>query len=525
MIVKKILLLLLLLVIPFSCQRGGVKKPTKQVLHLNIHTEPPTLDPRKATDSVSIFIIKQCQEGLMQRGHDGKPRPGLAERYEISEDGLIYTFYLRETAWSDGSPLTAHDFERSWKTLLNPTFPSERAFELYLLKNGRAAKEGTVSLDVVGVKALDDTQLRIELEHPAPYFLSLITIHPFFPIPEPFNPNISTGPFILKNWRHFDELTLVKNPSYWDAKRVKLEVVHLYIIGNDQTELNLYENGQLDWAGHPFTTLPPDAVPELKKHETIHLLPIDATYLYTFNTAVYPFNNIKFRRALSLAINRKEIVENIMQMGQLSSFSLIPPSMWEEAGDPYFEENTEQAQELFASALKELGTTLEELPPLTLSYNTSEGHHKIAQAIQQQWFQAFGLKVNLQNKEWKVFLDDLHHGNFHIARGGLSANIDDPISFLDTFCFPNSGRNSSSWGCPKYTQLIEQAEQTNDQHERLKILKQAEKLMISEMPIAPIYTYMGSFINKPYVKNVYISELGDMDIKYAYISYDKDVSP
>ena len=520
MSINKVFILLFLLVVPFACQNGPKKKTNTQILRLNIHTEPPTLDPRKATDCVSIFVIKQCQEGLMQRGHDGLPKPGLAERYERSEDGLIYTFHLRETLWSDGKPLTAYDFERSWKTLLDPTFPSDQAFELYLLKNGKAAKERTVSLDKVGVKALDAKTLRIELEHPAPYFLSLITIHPFFPIPDPFDPYISSGPFRLNKWKHFDELTLEKNPSYWDASRVKLQTVHLYIIEDDQTELNLFENGELDWTGHPFSNLPTDALPQLRKRENIKQLPIDATYLYTFNTSVFPFNNVNFRKALSLAINRKSIVENITQMGQIPCSSLVPPTMWGEESLPYFEENLTQAQEHFKQALKELDTTVENLPPITLSYNTMVGHHKIAQAIQQQWASAFGLKVHLQNKEWKVFLDDLHHGNFQVARGGISAGIDDPISFLDTYLYPKSNRNPSNWGNPEYTRLIQKAEQTNDAKARLHILREAEKLMISEMPFAPIYTYRASFISKPFVKNVYISELGDMDIKYAYISHD-----
>lgn len=523
--IGKLLSLFLLLLTSFACQGGSEQKRDGQELRLNIHTEPPTLDPRRATDCVSIFVIKQCQEGLMQRGHDGKPKPGLAERFEVSAEGTLYTFYLRDAAWSDGKPLTAHDFERSWKTLLDPTFPSEQAFELYLLKNGKAAKENKAPLESVGVKALDAKTLRIELEHPAPYFLSLITIHPFFPIPDPFDPYISSGPFRLKQWRHFDELTLEKNPSYWDAEKVRLETVHLCVIEDDQTELNLFESGQLDWAGHPFSNLPNDALPELHKRYTIHNLPLDATYLYSFNTQAYPFTNVNFRKALSLAIDRQTIVTNIGMSGQIPSTGLVPPTMWDEQPAPYFEENLERAQELFAKALDELGTTIEKLPPITISYNTMIGHHKIAQAIQQQWKRAFGLDVQLQNKEWKVFLDDVGHGNFQVARGGSSASIDDPIDFLDTFIYPTSNRNVSNWGNPEYTRLITLAKHTNDAKVRLQILRDAEKLLISEMPIAPIYTYRGTFISKPYVKNVYISHLGDMDIKHAYIEYDSPVSP
>lgn len=524
--IKKAVFVLFLLLISFGCgQSGRDRKQTEQILRLNIHTEPPTLDPRKAIDIVSIFVIKQCQEGLMQRGHDGLPKPGLAERFEKSEDGLIYTFYLRDLIWSDGKPLTAYDFERSWKTLLSPEFPSEQAFELYLLKNGRAAKEKEVSLDEVGVKALDAKRLRIELEHPAPYFLSLITTHPFFPIPDPFDPYISSGPFQLKQWKHFDELTLKRNPSYWEATKVKLETVRLFIVEDDQTELNLFENGELDWAGHPFSNLPTDALPELQKRHEVKYLPLDATYLYVFNTTVYPFNNVNFRKALSLAIDREAIVTNIAQTQQIPTLSLVPSSLWGEKEIPYPKRDLAEAQRLFQQALSELGTSLEKLPPITLSYNTMVGHHKIAQAIQHQWTSAFGIKVHLQNKEWKVFLDDMNHGNFQVARGGYSANIDDPITFLDLFLYPKSNRNCSHWSSPEFVRLLKLAEQTNDAKKRLDILKKAEELLLSEMPIAPIFTYRGSFIHKPYVKNVYISRLGDMDIRNATISYDEDLSP
>ncbi len=522
MIAFRLALPLLICTLLFSCQgeRGKIKRCT-QVLHLNIHTEPPTLDPRKASDSVSIFVIKQCQSGLMQRGHNGKPEPGLAERFEVSEDGKTYTFYLKEVVWSDGKPLTAHDFERSWKTLLDPAFASDQAIELFLLKNGKAAKDGLVPVETIGVKALSDKELKIDLEHPAPYFLSLITIHPFFPIPDPFTPTVSSGPFLLKKWRHFDELILEKNPLFWDAAHIRLERVHLAIIEDDQTELNLFENGELDWAGHPFSNLPTDALSMLKTRETIHSLPLSATYLYNFNTEVYPLNNAALRRALTLAINRQEIVDNVTQTGQIPTSSLVPPSMWSHPPSPYFEENLKAAQELFAQALRELGTTVEALPELVLSYNTMIGHHKIAQAIQQQWLRAFGFKVKLQNKEWKVFLDDVRKGNYHIARGGISANVDDPIALLDSFRYKGS-QNTPRWTNALFTHLIEEAQQTKEAEARLRTLQEAERVLMKEMPLAPIYTYRGSFIKKPYVKNVYISELGDMDIRYAYIDHDDD---
>ena len=517
----KIILPLFLLLFSGACQKAG-KGKREQILRLNIHSEPPTLDSRKATDSVSIFVIKQCQEGLMQRGEEGAPLPGIAESVEVSEDGLIYTFYLRKAVWSNDKPLTAYDFERSWKTLLDPAFPSENAFELYLLKNGRAAREEGAPMESVGVRALDAGTLRVELEHRAPYFLSLITIHPFFPIADPVDPFVSSGAFVLEAWRHGDQIILKKNKRYWAQEEVKLLGVRLYIIDNDQTELQLFEKGELDWAGHPFSNLPADALPEISQKETIHSLPLAATYQYAFNTQVFPLHNLNFRRALSLAINRKAIVENITQSGQIPTTSLIPPLLWGEKGRAPLKESLEEAKECFQRALTELQLTVDQLPPVTISYNTMSGHHKIAQAIQQQWARAFGLKVRLENKEWKVFLDDCLRGNFQIAKSAISATIDDPISFLDLYHYPNSSRNHSRWNNPKFRRLIDAAEHTKDPKERLCLLKKAEGVLLEEHPIAPIFTYRGSYLKSKHVKNVTLSSLGDIDIKRAYI--DEELS-
>lgn len=522
---RKILTFTCLLVLVVSCGKRE-EATTKQILRLNIHTEPPTLDSRKATDTTSRFVIKQFRIGLMRRGRTGEPEFDLAKGVDISEDGLTYTFHLREAYWSNGAPITAHDFERTWKTIISPTFPSEHAYELYKIKNGKKIKEQGASVNELGVKALDHVTLQVDLEHPVPYFLSLVATHPFFPSLETFDQTISSGPFRLVKWRHFDELVLEKNPYYWDQSQVKLDKLHLFIIEDDHTELNLFENGEIDWAGHPFTNLPTDSLSELSKRETIYRQPLDAVYYYIFNTKEYPFGNANFRRALSFAINRKEIVENITQMGQQPSYFLVPDSMWAKGMAPTsLQDDPSKAKYYFELALHELGTTVDKLPPITLSYNTMVGHHKTAQAIQQQWNKVFGLKVKLENKDWKVFLDHVHSGQFQIARAGGVAGINDPITFLEDFRYPNAGTNSSSWSSDKYQELITTAELTNDPLKRLMLLKEAESLLIHEMPIAPIYIYTSSYVKKNYVKNVYVSSLGDMDLKYAYIEHDKKTSP
>jgi oligopeptide transport system substrate-binding protein len=244
---------------------------------------------------------------------------------------------------------------------------------------------------------------------------------------------------------------------------------------------------------------------------------MSGTYYYIFNTQSPPFNNVPLRRAFALAINRKEIVDNITQGEQLPATGLVPPTMWKEQIDYFQDADVKEARACFAHALKEMGITAAELPTLTLSYNTMSSHHKIAQAIQEQWFQAFGIRVKLENKEWKVFLSELSHGQFQIARLGGVANINDPTEFLDVYRYANSSNNRARWHNEKFTQLLERAETISDAKERLEILREAEQILIDEMPLAPIYYYKGIYLKKPYVKGVYLSEISDIDFKSAYL--------
>lgn len=512
-----------------SCKKKTIPiDENKQILRLNIHTEPPTLDARKATDTSSIGIIHMCFEGLMKRGKEGKIQPAIAHDVKVSDDGKVYTFHLRGAKWWDGKPVTAYDFEQTWKTILNPQFPSGFANDLYILKNGNAAKNGTVSLDAVGVKALDAKTLQVELEYPIPYFLDLISSHAFLAVPSHItsvNPKwadgtgpyfVGNGPYKLVKWRHHNCLKLIKNDQYWDRDTVTLAEIDLSIIEDATTELNMFEAGELDWAGYPLSTLPTDALQALSSTDRLNSYPLSGTYYYIFNVNAPPFNNLNFRKAFSLAINRRAIIENITQSDQTLATGLISPTIWEV--ETYFKDNDiEEARRLFDLALKEMGHTAETLPKITLMYNSSESHHKIAQAIQEQWFQTFGIRVKLANKEWKVFLDELSHKQFQVARMGGVAGFNDPMAFFDLYKFPNSSNNFSGWSNPRFTTLLEQAERTADPKTRELLLRDAERLFMSEMPIAPIYYYRGTYIKKNYVKGIELTEFSHGDFKFAFL--------
>jgi oligopeptide transport system substrate-binding protein len=459
--------------------------------------------------------------------------PAAAEKIEVSSDKKRYTFTLRDALWSDGTKVTAYDFEKTWKTILDPAFPCEFASDLYIIKNGNAVKSMRCSVEEVGVKALDEKTLQVDLEHPTPYFLAVLATHSFFATPNHITgayPHwtdehyIGNGPFVMKEWKHHDTILLEKNTQYWDRDTTKLERVTLTLVEDETTELTMYENGELDWAGYPLSNLPTEALPTLEKKGNLHNFDIAGTYYYVFNTKEFPFTNVNLRKAFSLAINRQSIIDNVTQMKQKPAMGMVPPMMWKDP-HPYFKDHdVQEARRLFALGLKELGITAEELPELTLSYNTMIGHHKIAQAIQEQWNEAFGVRVKLENKEWKVFLDELRHHKFQIARLGGLANINDPTTFLDYYRYLSSSNNHSQWNNPKFSELLEQADLTTDESQRTALLQQAEKILISEMPIAPIYFYTGVYLRKPYVKGIHLTELNELDLKWAYVELDDTVS-
>jgi oligopeptide transport system substrate-binding protein len=249
---------------------------------------------------------------------------------------------LIDAQWSDGTEVTAFDFEYAWKTILSPAFHSESASDLYIIKNGQDAKMGRVSMDAIGIRALDAKTLQVDLTHPVPYFPGLTAGHLFFPIPKHIaekSPNwadsasslyVSNGPFLLKKWQRNNKILLEKNELYWDKDAVQLTKISFSLIEDENTELAMFENQEIDWCGTPFSSLPLDALPSLKKKDKVIIHPISGTYYYVFNTKLFPFNNVHIRRAFSLAINRQMITENIMQSGQLPATALIPPTMWKE---------------------------------------------------------------------------------------------------------------------------------------------------------------------------------------------------
>lgn len=511
---------------------GGKKSDVPQELRVNIKTEPFSLNPGLANDSVSANVLYQTFEGLTRIDKNGEPQPAMAEKITKSDDLTKYTFKIRKDAkWTNGDPVTAQDFVYAWKWALDPKNKSQYAYQLYYIKGAQAANEGKGSLDDVGVKAIDDKTLEVTLENPTPYFLELTAFYTYFPVNSKIaqkNPKwytdaganyTSNGPFKMVQWSHSDKIVLEKNENYWDADAVKLKKVEMYMINDPNTELSMFDNGELDWAGKPFGELPTDVLPQLKDEGKLHVKPIAGTYWYKFQTEKPPLNNKNIRKALAYAINRKAIVENISQGGEIPAMAVVPPSMFKENEKGYFKDHdVKKAKEFLAKGLKELGLKdVSQLPTITLSYNTDEGHQKIAQAVQDMWKKDLGINVKLDNSEWNVYIDKLHSGDYMIGRMGWLGDFNDPINFLELYRDKNGGNNDTRWENPQFKKLLIDSQKESDPEKRTQMLKDAEKIFIEDMPVAPIYFYTNTWLQKDNLKGVVVSGLGDVQLKWAYL--------
>ncbi|WP_106495911.1 peptide ABC transporter substrate-binding protein [Lentibacillus sp. Marseille-P4043] len=509
---------------------GESSLASDQTFNVNIKSEPPSLHPGKATDSTSSAVLLQTFEGLMRINQDGDPEEAMAESVNVSDDKTTYTFTIRDDAkWSNGDPVTAQDFEYAWKWVLDPESPdTDYAYQLYVIKGAKAAKEDGGSLDDVGVTAKDDKTLVVELNQPTPYFLDLTAFYTYFPVnknvaegndewaQDAGDKYVTNGPFTMESWEHKNKIVLKKNTDYWDAENVSLETINMYMIDDENTALQMYKNDELDWAGSPTDAIPLAAIPALKQDGSLNVSPKAGVYYYSFNTEVEPFNNVNIRKAFSLAMNREGIVKNITKGEQQPAMALVPPSIWEENEEGYFKDNdVEKAKEYLQKGLDELG--LDKLPTVKISYNTSEAHAAIAQAVQDMWRENLGVDVELNNEEWNVFLDTMSEGNYQVGRMGWNADFNDAINFLEIF-ESVGGNNYTNWENEEFANLIQKSRTETDEAARDDILRQAEKLFMDEMPIAPIYFYTNVWLNKDYVKDVQVSPLGIIQLKWGYIA-------
>jgi len=496
---KKALTLLLMVVVAFGAFASGSQQQAGQASGAEFiianGAEPETLDPHLISGVPEHRIYMALFEGLV--GYDAKTAnavPGVAKSWDISDDGTVYTFHLRDAVWSDGTPITAQTFVDSWIRMLNPDTAAPYAwFPSMFIKGAQAYNGGDASADSVGVKAIDDKTLQVTLVGPLPYVLGALAHYSFSPVPihavkqygekwtlpENF---VGNGPFTLQTWSPQEKLTVVPNDKYWDAGAVKLGSVTFLPVDNINTMYNMYLNGEADWS----TDVPLDQLDAAKLRDDYHVSPQLATYYYVFNTQRKPFSDPRVRKALTLAVDRQQLVEVVTRGGQIPANSIVPKM----TGYPGIEGNgynIEQAQKLLADAGFPGGKGF---PEFTMLYNTSENHQKIAEYVQQQWLSNLGINATLENQEWKTYLATRRAGNFDVARAGWVGDYQDPNTFLDMFV-SGSAMNGGKYANSKYDQLISQAAKMEAGPKRMKTLEDAEKLLITQdQAILPLYFYV-----------------------------------
>lgn len=587
--------------------------------------EVQTLDPSRATGSPEGRIINAVFEGLLRNlptdappDKDGlvpmRPAPGVAESYQISEDGKVYTFKFRpDVKWSDGTPVTAHDFVWSWRRTLHPETASQYAYQLknYLVNadkyNGSNIEigdrvevelfnrkeefqpfprgtilagvlkevvkspepqfsEGTLKkkqdkaleewrkswtyvveikaeaggqvawtspgqvrrfsrspkvvtsenelpekchhvllhFDEVGVKAPDTAILVVTLKNRTPYFHELAAFYPLYPVnracvekygtPNWTRPEniIGNGAFQVEFRRLRDRIRLVKNPHYWNANSVQLNVVDAMAVESETTALNLYLNGQVDWVA---AAVPSFVVPELKQRKDYLNAPMLSAYFYRMNVTRPPLDNKLVRQALNLAIDKQKICERVTKAGQQPARSFVPPGLNGYRASQCGEFNPERAAELLEQAGYKGGQGLPKIPIL---YNNTDTHRDIAETIGQDW-KAIGVDVEYRALEWGIFLATLHKMDYDVARSAWVGDYPDPNTFLDMFV-TGGENNETGWSNKEYDRLIEAAAAEPDTQRRLDLLHDAEAILMEELPILPIYFYVSNNLVSPRVK-------------------------
>jgi len=596
-------------------------------------TDPKTLDPARATGNIEGRILYELFEGLLQMLPEGEPdpetglqpmvpKPAMATSFELSEDKRRYTFHLREDArWTDGTPVTSHDFAWSWQRFLHPATACEYTFHLFGIPHAQAYTQSSVEtgdrvevelwdrpgespgskanfqhfprgtmrygtlrelrkppeptaaakqadkdaelnwrdawvyvVDVAientdgaidwdgkttsmsfasappsvagkdvtqahhvlvafgklgGLETPDDKTFVVNLTDPIPYFPNIVAFYALFPVNKkcveshgsPMWTNveniITNGPYKLQMRRLRDRLRLAKNEEYYDAENVSMQTVDFLSLEGQNTALNMYETGQIQWVTDP----PPTLLDELKIREDFYNAPQLSVYFYRLNVKRPPLDNVLVRRAIAMAIDRVEIVEQVTKVGQIPAYTTVPPGLAGYESADGFTYSVAKARKLLVDAGYPGGRGI---PTLTILYNTTEGHRSIAEVIQQQLQNNLNISVELQNMEWGSFLDKVQQTDFQIARGGWIADYPDPNTFLDMWV-TGGPQNNTNWSNKKFDTLISDAAKEGNPAKRLGILRDAEQIWVDELPAIPIYFYTSINLVKPNVKGFFPS--------------------
>ncbi|HHX74329.1 MAG TPA: peptide ABC transporter substrate-binding protein [Firmicutes bacterium] len=500
-------------------QPGG---QTDEPFILNVHVgpNPDTIDPalNSAVDGATLII--HAFEGLYTLDKDGVPQPAQAEKVELSDDELTYTFTLRDgLKWSDGTPLTAEDFVYSWNRAIDPETAADYAYMFESIEGYDAGK--------LAVKALDDKTLEVKLIAKTPYFLELTAFPTFFPVQKKVidehgeqwalapDTYISNGPYRMIEWVDSSHILYEKNENYWNYDALGPDQIKFILMSDTNASFSAFKTEQILFSDD----IPTEEIDAWRDKPEFHLQGQLGTYYISFNTKKAPFDNKLVREAFSLAIDRNYIVENIGKAGQQPAGAFVPTGLsdadptkeFREVGGDYIDvskeahaANVARAKELMKQAGYENGKGF---PAVEYLYNVeSEGHRLIAEALQQMW-KELGVEVTLASQEWNTFLNTRKNGDYQIARNGWLGDYNDPISFLDMW-ITGSGNNDAQWSNAEYDRIIAEVKKSSDPAERYRLMHEAEDIIFAESMLAPIYYYVDIYLVNTKLQNVYSSPLG-----------------
>lgn len=501
-----------------------------QVLHRGNSSEPETLDPHRGEGVPTSHVLRDLFEGLVMTAPDGALVPGAAASWEISEDRTVYTFHLRpDGRWSNGDPVTAEDFAFSMRRSADPATGSRYGQILAPILNAVEVVAGEMPPESLGVRAIDDATLEITLEAPTAYFLGLLTHQTTFPVhrasleehgdrfSRPGN-LISNGAYQLADWVVQSNVTLVRNPHFWDDANTHIDRVIYYPIEDQSTEMNRYRAGELDWT-YEIPNRQFRMIRETLADELV-VSPWIGSYYFGFNLARPPFqDNLQLREALSLAVDREVIAEQVTGVGELPAYSWVPPGVQDYSLQPLpyaqwtQEQRNARARELYAAA----GYGPENPLRVELRYNTQENHRIISTAVASMWREVLGVEASLLNEEFRVFLQNRREGIVtQVFRAGWIGDYNDANTFAEIM-HSNHGMNDTAYSNPEYDRLIEAAAREVDAGHRRAMLEEAERILLADHPIVPVYFYVTKRLIKPYVGGWQSNIMDYHPTRYLYI--------
>ncbi|MEW6731563.1 MAG: peptide ABC transporter substrate-binding protein [Acidobacteriota bacterium] len=503
---------------------GRVQPPSEQVLRYNNAAEPRSIDPHKSAGLPEGNIMINIYETLAT--YDPKtlePRPGVATHWQALEQARRWIFYLRKDAvWTDGHPVTAHDFVWAWQRGIDPKTANPYANLLYYVRNGEAIANGEMATEKLGIRAIDDYTLEVEMQRPTAFFVKMTPHYVFSPLPrwaiEKWGERwtdpdkiVSNGPFKFAQHKPYDHIILVKSPTYWDAANVKLEKAIFTPIEDAATVMNLYKAGELDVM--QSGEIPINFIKALRVKKDYVTGTSFTIYYYSFNIKRRPFDDVRVRRAINMAIDKEAIAYNLVGRGELPATSFVPPGV---AGYPQLKGpgyDPKQARQLLVEAGYPNGAGF---PKTTIYYNTLDGHRQIAEAVQGMLKENLNIKIELQNEEWQTIQARRERRDFDLVRDAWTGDYLDASTFLDLFT-NDTLNNHSGWIKPEYTGLMEIANAEADSAKRTELLLQAEQILINDMPIIPVYFYALNYMKKPFVDGWYRNLLDQHPLKYVSI--------